>query len=148
MANLAEKIIAANKDFSTNEFGELIEKDDIGLSLPADKKDKLASAEYLLARLLYLNPNIYKYSDCLWLNGQLLTEDQTTYYRLSRIPTTISLAQTQYVWQRCKEIVPELNPEVISITPNLLYNMKTGRIKDINEEATIITLTSNWENKK
>lgn len=130
MNNLADRVIRANeqeKEQNTeNTDGQRL--DDIGFPLPKPDTEK-AWCEYLTARILYLNKRMYKYHGLLWLHNDIIIENKNTYYRLARYPKVITDPQCQYVWRRLKEIVPELDPDVIAVLPDMTFNMRTGEVK-------------------
>ena len=72
---------------------------------------------------------MYKYHGLLWLHNDIIIENKNTYYRLARYPKVITDPQCQYVWRRLKEIVPELDPDVIAVLPDMTFNMRTGEVK-------------------
>lgn len=141
MNNLADRVIRANeheKEQNTeNVDGQRL--DDIGFPLPKPDTEK-AWCEYLTARILYLNKRMYKYHGLLWLHNDIIIENKNTYYKLARYPKAISDPQCQYVWRRLKELVPELDPDVIAVLPDMTFNMKTGEFK--HEE---VWTTTPWE---
>lgn len=135
MNNLADRVIAANSAEDDNrDEGPLV--DDIGFPLPKPDTEK-AWCEYLTARVLYLNNRMYQYHGMLWLDHRPIKENKNSYYRLARYTKQITDPQCQYVWMRLREIVPELDPDVISVLPGLTFNMRTGEVKD--EEVWTIT---------
>lgn len=122
--NLADKVIEAN-DRKDNDGPEL---DDIGFPLPKPDTE-MAWCEYLTARILYLNNRMYLHHDILWLNEVPIPETKESYYRLAKYPSSIKDYECQYVWRRLKEVVPELDPDVIAVLPDLTFNMRTGEVK-------------------
>lgn len=129
MASLADKVIAAN-DAELERAKEQSDPrlDDVGLPLPESDTEK-AWCEYLVARLLYLNPRLYTYLGLLWLTHAPIKENKNSYYTLAHYPKTLSDPECQYVWRRTKELVPELDTSKIAILPNVTFNMQTGEIK-------------------
>lgn len=125
MDNLADRVIAANREQRPDGSPKL---DDIGFPLPKPDTER-AWCEYLTARLLYLNPDIYLYNDRLWLGNTMLDETDITYYRLARYPGKIKDFQCQYVWTRLRDISPVLDPIKLSVLPDVTFNMKTGELK-------------------
>ncbi len=128
MSNLADRVIQANEHENAPEEEKKISLDDIGFPLPKPDTEK-AWCEYLTARILYLNNRMYKFHGFLWLQDEFIRENKNTYYRLAKYPKQITDPQCQYVWRRLKEIVPELDPDVIAILPDMTFNMKTGEVK-------------------
>ena len=133
--NLADKVIEAN-DRANDDGPEL---DDIGFPFPKPDTER-AWCEYLTARILYLNNRIYLYHNTLWINEVPIPETKESYYRLAKYPSSIKDHECQYVWRRLKEVVPELDPDVIAVLPDLTFNMRTGEVK----HDTVWTTTP-WE---
>lgn len=139
MSNLADRVIRANEQEQITETPDGQKLDDIGFPLPKPDTER-AWCEYLTARILYLNKRMYKFRGLLWLHNDIIIENKNTYYKLARYPKAISDPQCQYVWRRLKEIVPELDPDVIAVLPDMTFNMKTGEFK--HEE---VWTTTPWE---
>lgn len=139
MSDLADRVIRVNEQ--QEQPKEENNLDDIGFPLPKPDTEK-AWCEYLTARLLYLNNRMYKYHGFLWLQDELVRENKNTYYRLAKYPKQITDPQCQYVWRRLKEIVPELDPDVIAILPDMTFNMRTGEVK----HEKVWTITP-WEDE-
>ena len=137
MSDLADKVIQANKEERRANDGP--ELDDIGFPLPKPDTDH-AWCEYLTARIWWLNHYIYLYNGRLWIDNYEIPETKTSYYRLARYPKRIKEHECQYVWTRLKELVPELDPDIIAVLPDLTFNMRTGELK----HETVWTTTP-WE---
>ena len=139
MSNLADRVIRANEQEQITETPDGQKLDDIGFPHPKPDTER-AWCEYLTARILYLNKRMYKFRGLLWLHNDIIIENKNTYYKLARYPKAISDPQCQYVWRRLKEIVPELDTDVIAILPDMTFNMRTGEVK--HEE---VWTTTPWE---
>lgn len=142
MDSLADKVIAANdaeQERVEDQSGPRL--DDVGLPLPEPDTER-AWCEYLVARLLYLNPRLYTYLGLIWLEHEPIKESKNSYYRLAHYPKSLSDPECQYVWRRAKELVPELDTSKIAILPNVTFNTQTGEIK-VEETWTI----SPWNRK-
>lgn len=127
MVDLADRVIKANEEENKpEETGPKL--DDIGFPLPKPDTER-AWCEYLTARILYLNNRIYKYNGLLWIQDELIEETKNNYYRLAKYPKHITDPECQYVWRRLKEVVPELDPDVIAVLPDVTFNMRTGEFK-------------------
>lgn len=135
MSNLADRVIRAN-EHETTVTPEKTNVDDIGFPLPKPDTER-ARCEYLTARILFLNNRMYKHHGFLWMGNDIIKENKNTYYALAKYPKAISEPECQYVWRRLKEIVPELDTDIISVLPNLTFNTRTGEFKD--EEVWTIT---------
>lgn len=127
MDNLADSVIKANNEEAKKKQEEP-KLDDIGFPLPKPNTEH-AWCEYLTARILYLNQRMYKHHDLLWIEDEPIKENKNSYYRLAKYPKQISDPECQYVWRRLKEVVPTLDPDVISVLPDLTFNMRTGEFK-------------------
>ena len=127
MVDLADRVIKANEEENkSEETGPKL--DDIGFPLPKPDTEH-AWCEYLTARILYLNQRMYKHHDLLWIEDELIKETKNNYYRLAKYPKQITDPECQYVWRRLKEVVPELDPDVIAVLPDVTFNMRTGEFK-------------------
>lgn len=129
MDSLADKVIAANgagQERAEEQSSPRV--DDVGLPLPEPGTEK-AWCEYLVARLLYLNPRLYTFLGLLWLAHAPIKENKNSYYRLAHYPKTLSDPECQYIWRRAKELVPKLDTSKIAILPNVTFNTQTGEIK-------------------
>lgn len=126
MVDLADSVIKANEKENKNQEGPKL--DDIGFPLPKPDTEH-AWCEYLTARILYLNQRIYKHNDILWIEDEPIKETKNNYYRLAKYPKHITDPECQYVWMRLKEVVPELDPDVIAVLPDMTFNMRTGEVK-------------------
>lgn len=128
MDSLADKVIAANdaeQERAEEQSGPRL--DDVGLPLPEPDTER-ARCEYLVARLLFLNPRLYTYLGLIWLAHEPIKENKNSYYKLAHYPKTLSDPECQYIWRRTKELVPELDTSKIAILPNVTFNMQTGEI--------------------
>lgn len=137
MDSLADKVIAANdaeQERAEEQSGPRL--DDVGLPLPEPDTER-AWCEYLVARLLYLNPRLYTYLGLLWLEHEPIKENKNSYYALAHYPRALSDPECQYIWRRAKELVPELDTSKIVILPNATFNMRTGEIE--HEQVWTIT---------
>lgn len=128
MSNLADRVIRANEDEAQAKEDSGPKLDDIGFPLPKPDTEH-AWCEYLTARILYLNNRMYKHQGMLWLYNEPIRENKNSYYRLAKYPKQITDPECQYVWRRLKELVPELDTDVIAVLPDWTFNMKTGEFK-------------------
>lgn len=142
MDNLADRVIKANEESTRSETDNGPKLDDIGFPLPKPDTEH-AWCEYLTARILYLNNRMYKYHNLLWMQDQMIREDKNTYYRLAKFPKQITDVECQYVWRRLKELVPELDPDVIAVLPDVTFNMRTGEFK-----RERVWTTTPWEEEE
>lgn len=142
MDNLADRVIKANEENTRSETDNGPKLDDIGFPLPKPDTEH-AWCEYLTARILYLNNRMYKYHNLLWLQDEMIREDKNTYYRLAKFPKQITDVECQYVWRRLKELVPELDPDVIAVLPDVTFNMRTGEFK-----RERVWTTTPWEEEE
>lgn len=125
--NLADRVIQANEHDSTIHEEEQ-KRDDLGLLLP-DTDSEFDWCEYLTIRIVYINPNMYTYRNLIWIHDEMIKENKSSYYRLAKYPKQITDSECQYVWRRLKEILPQLDTDVISVLPGVTFNMRTGELK-------------------
>lgn len=126
MNNLADKVIQANEEVKQESEGP--ELDDIGFPYPKVRNEK-TMCEYLTARLIYLNKEIYQYQGLLWVHNRIIKETKDSYYTMAKYPKQISDPENRYVWRRLKELVPTLNTDKIEVLPGVTFNMVTGEVK-------------------
>ena len=126
MSNLADKVIQANEEVKQEPEGP--ELDDIGFPYPKVRNEK-TMCEYLTARLIYLNKEIYLYQGLLWVHNRIIKETKDSYYTMARYPKQISDPENRYVWRRLKELVPTLNTDKVEVLPGVTFNMVTGEVK-------------------
>lgn len=138
--SLADKVIKANEEPEPIDTGPKL--DDIGFPLPKPDTEK-AWCEYLTARILYLNPRMYLHHNILWIENIPIRETKNNYYMLAKYPKPITDPECQYVWRRLKEVVPELDTDIISVLPDLTFNMRTGEVK--HEK---VRTTSPWKGER
>ena len=140
MSSLADRVIEANN--AEPESSEVERVDDIGFPYPKIESER-TWCDYLTARLLYLNNRIYKHKGLLWIGAYHIEETKQSYYRLAKYPKRISDPENQYIWRKAKELAPELDVDVLSATPNLVFDMRTGEITDEK-----VWTTSPWPGKE
>ena len=126
MNNLADKVIQANEEIRQEPDGP--ELDDIGFPYPKVRNEK-TMCEYLTARIIYLNKEIYQYQGLLWVHNHIIKETKDSYYTMAKYPRKISDPENRYVWRRLKELVPTLNTDKVEVLPGVTFNMVTGEVK-------------------
>lgn len=126
MNNLADKVIQANEEIKQKPEGP--ELDDIGFPYPKVRNEK-TMCEYLTARIIYLNKEIYQYQGLLWVHNRIIKETKDSYYTMAKYPRKISDPENRYVWRRLKELVPTLNTDKVEVLPGVTFNMVTGEVK-------------------
>lgn len=126
MNNLADKVIQANEEIKQEPEGP--ELDDIGFPYPKVRNEK-TMCEYLTARIIYLNKEIYQYQGLLWVHNRIIKETKDSYYTMAKYPRKISDPENRYVWRRLKELVPTLNTDKVEVLPGVTFNMVTGEVK-------------------
>lgn len=126
MNNLADKVIQANEEIKQEPEGP--ELDDIGFPYPKVRNEK-TMCEYLTARIIYLNKEIYQYQGLLWVHNRIIKETKDSYYTMAKYPRKISDPENRYVWRRLRELVPTLNTDKVEVLPGVTFNMVTGEVK-------------------
>lgn len=137
MVSLADKVIQVNEEDREREEKEAQELavDDIGLPLPKPQTER-AWCEYLTARFIYLNPDVYVHLGRLWIDNEILEENPGTYYTLAKYPKKISEPECRYIFRRLKEVSPILNTDIIEVLPGVTFNMRTGKFKHEDVQVT------------
>lgn len=140
MNDLADRVILANEEKLETQDGP--ELDDIGFPYPKVRNEK-TMCEYLTARIIYLNKEIYQYQGLLWVHNRIIKETKDSYYTMAKYPKQISDPENRYVWRRLKEVVPTLNTDKVEVLPGVTFNMVTGEVK-FEDVRTI----SSWDGKE
>lgn len=127
--SLADQIIQAREKQQEQKV------DDIGLPIPDWFTHKNYTPDYLVARVFMLHPQIYLHNTLLWEHGEHIEEDNTTLASLAKWPYTVSPSMLAVVWDRIRELAPELDRTRIAITSDLVFNMGTGEFE---KDSTIL----------
>lgn len=134
--DLADQLIAANEQPSPPEIDEL------GIPLPIPQT-KRAHYNYLVARAFKRNPHLHTRHDRtqVWNSHTLI---QPTLEDISRLADWVDPIPRQgviYIFDKIKELAPQLNDDIIAITPRLAWSFKEQKLIEFKENINVI---SDW----
>lgn len=144
--NLADHIIErANANPGNSPNGYYL--DDLGYYVESNiKENKARMAEYVLFRILKLHRNIYISDGELYCGHTPITGDQSNILMLADSPmVSVNGAQAAWVYNRLKDISPEIDPNRIRVSPNLVWDFEKG---DLIEMTDIVTVKDNYDPRK
>lgn len=135
--DLADQLIAANE-----EQHKQVEIDELGIPLPRPQTNR-AHYNYLVARVFKRNPHLYtRYNRTqLWNSHTLI---QPTLEDIARLADWVDKLPPQaivYIYDKCKELAPQLNEDIIAITPRLAWSFKEQRLIEFDKDINVI---SDW----
>lgn len=133
--DLADQLIAANEKSLNGS-----EKDELGIPLPIPQTRR-AHYEYLAARALYLNPHLHTRRERteLWNSHAIIQPELDDICRLTKWVDKLPRQGVIYVYDRLRELVPELDDDIIAITPHLAWSFKEQRLIEFKEEINVIS---------
>lgn len=138
MDDLADQLIAANEEQHT----QSPEIDELGIPLPIPQTNR-AHYNYLVARAFKRNPHLHTRHDRtqLWNSHDLI---QPTVEDISRLADWVDPLPKQaivYIYDKIKELAPQLDDDIIVITPHLAWSFKEQKLIESKEEFNVI---SDW----
>lgn len=136
--DLASQLIAANEEQHANK----IQIDELGIPLPIPQT-KRAHYNYLCARAFKRNPHLHTRHNRteLWNSHTLI---QPTLEDIARLTDWVDALPPQavvYIYDKCKELAPQLDEDIIAITPRLAWSFKEQRLIEFKEDINVI---SDW----
>lgn len=136
--DLADQLIAANEQ----EREEQIEIDELGIPLPQVDTNR-ARYNYLVARAFKRSPHLHTRHNRtqLWNSHTLI---QPTLEDIARLTDWVDKLPTQaivYIYDKCKELAPQLDEDIIAITPRLAWSFKEQKLIEFKEDINVI---SDW----
>lgn len=135
--DLADQLIAANQQHAPK-----IEIDELGIPLPQNPSNR-AHYNYLCARAFKRNPHLHTRHNRtqLWNSHTLI---QPTLEDIARLTDWVDKLPPQaivYIYDKCKELAPQLDDDIIAITPHLAWSFKEQKLIEFKEELNVI---SDW----
>lgn len=135
--DLADQLIAANEKQQ-----HTIQIDELGIPLP-QVHTKRAHYNYLVARAFRRNPHLHTRHNRtqLWNSHTLI---QPTLEDMARLTDWVDKLPPQaivYIYDKCKELAPQLDNDIIAITPHLAWSFKEQKLIEFKEELNVI---SDW----
>lgn len=135
--DLADQLIAANQQHDPK-----VQIDELGIPLPIPQT-KRAHYNYLCARAFKRNPHLHTRHNRtqLWNSHTLI---QPTLEDIARLTDWVDKLPPQaivYIYDKCKELAPQLDDDIIAITPHLAWSFKEQKLIESKEELNVI---SDW----
>lgn len=133
--DLADQLIEANKEREAN-------LDELGIPLP-QVDTRRAQYNYLVARAFVSNPHLHTRHNQseLWNGHTLITPRIEDISRLTKWVEHIPRQGIVYIYDKIKEMAPQLNEDIIAITPHLAWDFKNQQLIESKEEFNVI---SDW----
>lgn len=125
--DLADKLI--NKLERSPEIA-MIGKDNLGLPAPDHH-----TVDYICARVLKQHPDIYKHKGRLYDGHTQIREDKLTLISYNGATDKfIKPDTTVLIWDKIRELVPELSFDKITISPHLVWDVRKGELEWLDTE--------------
>ena len=123
---LVDKALRSKKNrakLKSVEFKSESEYDELGLKV-------CSTSDYIVARILKLHPELYTDNDrrMLHRSNEIVTQNQTNLYRLSRYNKPIPINYQQIVWLRLLDLVPVLDKNKIIVAPGVVWDRERGEL--------------------
>lgn len=136
--DLASQLIAANKEQHANK----IEIDELGIPLP-QIDTKRAHYNYLTARAFRRNPHLHTRHNRtqLWNSHTMIQPTLEDIARLTDWVDELPKQAIVYIYDKCKELAPQLDEDIIAITPRLAWSFKEQRLIEFDKDINVI---SDW----
>lgn len=130
---LADRIIARNEaEAKLDEKLQDLDSpyDDLGLlkPQPSSARNPFAMPNYLVARIMKLNPHLYNYRGFLYLGNKEINKDMAQICELANWPDNVKTAWVVYIHKKLLEITPTLDTTRIEVLPGLVWDSKIGRL--------------------
>ena len=134
--DLADQLIAANQTKSTPEVDEL------GIPLPIPQTNR-AHYTYLVARAFRRNPHLHTRHNRtqVWNSHTLIQPTLEDIARLTDWVDPLPRQAVIFIYDKIKELAPQLDEDIIAITPRLAWSFKEQRLIEFKEDINVI---SDW----
>lgn len=130
---LADQIIARNQaeaalDEKLQDFDSPY--DDIGLlkPQPSSARNPFAVPNYIVARIMKLNPHLYNHRGQLFLKNRLIDKNMAQICELANWPDNIKTAWVVYIHKTLLQVTPTLDPNKIEVLPGLVWDGDQGAL--------------------
>lgn len=135
--DLADQLIAANE-----QHAHKIQIDELGIPLPIPQT-KRAHYNYLTARAFKRNPHLHTRHNRtqLWNSHTLIQPTLEDIARLTDWVDELPKQAIVYIYDKCKELAPQLDEDIIAITPRLAWSFKEQRLIEFDKDINVI---SDW----
>lgn len=134
--DFADQLIAANEQHHQQEIDEL------GIPLPQIKNNRTL-CNYLAARAFKANPHLHTRHNRtqLWNSHTIVQPTLEDICRLTKWVDNLPRQGVIYVYDKLRELAPELNEDIIAITPRLAWSFKEQKLIEFKEDINVI---SDW----
>ena len=135
--DLASQLIAANEEQQATQ-----NIDELGIPLPIPQT-KRAHYNYLCARAFKRNPHLHTRHERtqLWNSHTLIQPTLDDICRLTDWVDKLPRQAVLYIYDKLRELAPELNEDIIAITPRLAWSFKEQKLIEFKEDINVI---SDW----
>lgn len=137
---LADRIIAHNQAEA-----ELDEKladldspyDELGLlkPQPSSARNPFAVPNYIVARIMKLNPHLYNHRGNLYLKNRMIDRRMDQICELANWPDNIKTAWVVYIHKTLLRVTPTLDPNKIEILPGLVWDGDQGALVHMDPDS-------------
>ena len=126
----------------TEQHQQGVQVDELGIPLPQPQTNR-AQYNYLVARAFKLNPYLHTRHDRteLWNGHTFIKPDIDDIARLTNWVDSLPRQAIVYVYDKMKELAPELDEDIIAITPHLAWSFKEQKLIKMKE---VINVISDW----
>lgn len=142
MSNIADAIIRQNERKGGSPEGNIPDgyyRDDMGYLVEENlMEDQERYAEYVLLRVLRLHNNIYMRYGRLYCGHRVLSGGTQEVLELADSPKVrVSPGQAAWIFNRLKELAPEVDENKIIIGPDIFWDCDKAEIVDLDELTKI-----------
>lgn len=113
--------------------------DNIGLAFDGDPEDLKENIDYIVARIMLINEQnvrsgkdtrrLYLRGRDIYLGHDKVTEDYQTIYSLSKVRFHLKTWMRSQIWDRLRELLPEISNDKVVIDRHHAYDKVTGEIE-------------------
>lgn len=135
--DLADQLIAANEEQRNQ-----TQVDELGIPLPQVDTTR-AHYNYLVARAFISNPHLHTRHNRseVWNGHTIVMPEIDDISRLTKWVDRIPRQGIVYIYDKIKEMAPQLDEDIIVITPHLAWDFKNQQLIESKEEFNVI---SDW----
>lgn len=130
---LADRIIARNK--AEAELDEKLQDldspyDELGLlkPQPSSARNPFAVPNYIVARIMKLNPHLYNHRGSLYLKNRMIAKNMAQICELANWPDNIKTAWVVYIHKTLMRVTPTLDTTRIEVLPGLIWDSNIGQL--------------------
>lgn len=140
--DLADRIVSSNNSaqYNNEDFFKykLPEYDEFGLKTGN-------SPDYIVARIMYIQSKKprgclhFRHDDSnIWEGDHWVSETAGNLYRLAKWSKPITSPQAVVIWDKLKEVLPELSEDKVVVNDKLVWNKVTKELEEEPERPFVI----------